>query len=190
MKTATVNISNRHIHLTQEHVEMLFGKGYELTVLRVLLQASQFAANETLTVSGPKGSLENVRIVGPERDATQIELTVSDARKIGISAPLRLSGDLAGSAPVILKGPAGKVELKEGAIVAKRHIHLSLNDAQEMGVKTGDTVLVRTFGERSVIFENVAVRVDEKTTELECHLDIEEANAALIKNGDKAEIIK
>jgi len=190
MKTATVNVSNRHIHLSQEHLEMLFGKGYELTVLKVLLQPTQFAAKETVDVSGPRGSFESVRIVGPVRKATQVELTVSDARKLGIKAPLRLSGNLEGSAPAVLKGPKGTVELKEGCIVAKRHVHMPLKDAEELGIMTGTPVLLRTFGERSVIFENVIARADKITTELECHLDIEEANAALIQNGDKAEIIK
>ncbi len=190
MKKVTVNVSNKHIHLTKEHVEMLFGKGYVLTKKKGLLQPAQFAANEVVTVVGPRNEIPNVRIVAPERNQTQIEITVADARHLGVEAFVRLSGDLKGSAPVTLKGPKGTVALKEGAIVAKRHIHFPVSDAKEMNFKTGDTVSIKVSGERSLIYENVVVRVDEKNAELECHLDIEEANAALIKNGDKADIIK
>lgn len=187
--TVTVNVSNRHIHLTKEHVDALFGAGYKLTAKKVLMQPTQFASNEVVDVAGPKGTLEKVRIVGPERARTQVEITVSEARKIGVEAFVRLSGDLEGSAGVTLKGPKGTVELKEGCIVAKRHIHASDTFAKKAGYKTGDIVSVKTSGERAVIFENVVIREDKDTPELECHLDIEEANAALIKNGDTAEII-
>lgn len=189
MKKTIVNVSNKHIHLSKEHVEALFGKGYSLTKKKTLLQPAQFAANEVLTIAGPRGQIENVRIVAPERDRTQIEITVGDARKLGIPAAVRLSGDLDGSPSVVLKGPAGTVELKEGCIVAKRHIHFPVKEAREMGLKTGDAVSVKAGGERALIFENVVIRVDEKNAEIECHLDIEEANAALIKNGDMAEIL-
>ncbi|MCL2144439.1 MAG: phosphate propanoyltransferase [Endomicrobia bacterium] len=191
MKTiVTVNVSNRHIHLSREHVEALFGAGYKLTVKKTLMQPIQFAANEVVDVLGPKGMLEKVRIVGPERIRTQVEITVSEARKIGIEAFVRLSGNLDGSAGVTLKGTEGIVELKEGCIVAKRHVHVPASFAEEFGYKTGDTVSMKTSGERAVVFENIVMRVDKNNAELECHLDIEEANAALIKNGDKAEIIK
>ncbi|MCL2485026.1 MAG: phosphate propanoyltransferase [Endomicrobia bacterium] len=186
----TVNVSNRHIHLTREHVEALFGKDYVLTKQKTLMQPHQFAANETLTVSGPRNEVSGVRIVGPERNQTQIEITVADARHLGIPAVLRVSGDLKGSASAILKGPEGIVELNEGVIVAKRHIHISETDAIEMSLKTGDLVFVKISGERALMYENVVIRTDKKNAEPECHLDIEEANAALIKNGDKADIIK
>lgn len=186
----TVNVSNKHIHLTKEHVEALFGAGYSLTVKKVLLQPSQFAANEVVDVTGPKGTLEKVRIVGPERSRTQVEITAAEARKIGVEAFVRLSGDLDGTASVTLKGTKGTVILKEGCIVAKRHIHVPSSYAEKEGYKTGDTVSVKVSGERALIFENVVVRTDEKNVEPECHLDIDEANAALIKNGDEAEIIK
>ena len=189
-KFVTVNVSNRHIHLSREHVEMLFGAGYKLTSKKALMQPIQFAANETVEVSGPKGTLENVRIVGPERIQTQVEITVAEARKIGVEAFVRLSGNLKGSAGVTLKGPKGSVKLNEGCIAAKRHVHFTEKEAAEMNLKTGDAVSVKVSGERALVFENVAVRADKNNAELECHLDIEEANAALIKNGDKAEIIK
>ncbi|MCL2390805.1 MAG: phosphate propanoyltransferase [Endomicrobia bacterium] len=188
-KRVTVNVSNRHIHLSREHVDVLFGKDYVLTKQKTLMQPHQFAANETLTVIGPRSEIDGVRIVAPERNQTQIEMTVSDARRLGIPVPLRLSGDLKGSAPAVLKGPKGTVELKEGAIVAKRHIHLSETDASEMNLKTGDIVSIKISGERALTYDNAVIRVDEKNAEAECHLDIEEANAALIKNGDKADII-
>ncbi|MDR1695336.1 MAG: phosphate propanoyltransferase [Endomicrobium sp.] len=186
----TVNVSNRHIHLTKEHIETLFGSGYALTEQKKLMQPHQFAANETLTVAGPRNEVSGVRIVGPERTQTQIEMTVSDVRYLGIKAPLRLSGDLEGSGAAVLKGPKGTVELKEGAIVAKRHIHISQKDADVMNLKDGDAVSVKMGGERALTYENTVIRIDEKNAGPECHLDIEEANAALIKNGDKADIIK
>ena len=188
-KPITINVSNRHIHLSREHVEMLFGAGYKLTVKKILMQPMQFAANETVDVSGPRGTLENVRIVGPERLRTQVEITVAEARKIGVEAFVRLSGDLKDSASVVLKGTKGSIEIKEGCIVAKRHVHFTEKDALEANLKTGDTVSVKVTGKRALTFDNVVVRADKNNAELECHLDIEEANAALIKNGDKAEII-
>jgi putative phosphotransacetylase len=189
MKKVTVNVSNRHIHLCAEHIDSLFGRGYKLSVKKVLMEPLQFAAEETLTVCGPKGEIENVRIVGPEREETQVELSVADARKIGVNVPVRLSGDISGSAGVILKGPAGTVELAQGCIAAKRHIHFPAGDAAAAGLKSGDSVSVKISGIRGLIFDNVIIRADEKNSVTECHLDIEEANAALVKNGDMAEII-
>lgn len=189
MKTV-INVSNRHVHLSKEHLEVLFGQGYKLNVKKVLLQPTQFAAEETLTIAGPRGEIQNVRIVSPEREKTQVEITVADARRLGIPAIVRLSGNLEGSAGAILKGPKGEVALSEGCIVAKRHIHFPLKEAQEMNVKTGDSVSIRIDGERALVFENIIVRVDKNNTIVECHLDIEEANAALVQNGNIAEIIK
>ncbi|MDR2426144.1 MAG: phosphate propanoyltransferase [Endomicrobium sp.] len=189
-KFITVNVSNRHIHLTREHVEALFGEGYRLSVKKVLMQPQQFSANEVVDVLGPKAALENVRIVGPERIQTQVEITAAEARKIGVETFVRLSGDLKGTAGVILKSAKGAVELKEGCIVAKRHLHFPPRDAAEMKLKNGDVVSVKVSGERALSFENMVVRIDEKNAEIECHLDIDEANAALIKSGDKVEIIK
>ncbi len=189
MRKTVVNVSNKHIHLSKEHVEALFGKGYVLTRKKTLMQPFQFAANEVLTLVGPRNRIENVRIVAPERERTQVEITVGDARQLGVPAAVRLSGDLDDSAGIILEGPAGIVELKEGCIVAKRHIHFPLKDAQELNLKTGDMVSVKISGERSLVYENVVIRVDKNNAEIECHLDIEEANAALIKNGDMAEIL-
>lgn len=188
-KTVTVNVSNRHIHLSREHIEALFGRGYRLSVKRILSQPHQFAANETADVCGPKGILEKVRIVGPERAFTQVEITAAEARKIGVGAFVRLSGDLKDSAGVILRGPAGAVELKEGCIVAKRHMHVPPGFCSQTGLKAGDAVSVKISGERGLVFGNIVIRQDEKIIAPECHVDIDEANAALIKNGDKAEII-
>lgn len=184
-----VGVSNRHIHLSQEHVEALFGPGYQLTKKKELM-GGQFAANECCTIVGLKlRAIENVRVLGPARKSTQVEISSTDARKLGINVPIRESGDIAGSAPIAIVGPKGAIYCKEGCIVAARHIHMSPADASAAGVSDGDYVSVKVENERGTTFNNVKIRVDDSFT-LEMHIDTDEANASEIKQGDKVMIIK
>lgn len=184
-----VGVSARHIHLTQEHVETLFGKGYQLTKKKMLM-GGQFASNEVVTIVGLKlRAIENVRILGPVRKKSQVEISATDAIKLGINVPVRESGDVAGSAPIAIVGPKGVLYLNEGCIIAMRHIHMSPADAMAAGVKDGDFVSVKAENERGTIFNHVKIRVDESFT-LEMHIDTDEANAAQIKCGDTVRIMK
>ena len=184
-----IGVSARHIHLTQEHVEALFGPGYRLTKKKDLM-GGQFAANETVTIVGLKlRAIENVRILGPVRKASQVEVSATDAIKLGMKVPVRESGDVKGSAAIAIVGPKGALYLKEGCIVAMRHIHMSPKDAEAAGVKDGDIVSVRADNERGTIFNHVKIRVDESFT-LEMHIDTDEANAAQISQGQTVTIIK
>lgn len=184
-----IGVSARHIHLTQEHVEALFGPGYQLTKKKELM-GGQFASNEIVTIVGLKlRAIENVRILGPVRKASQVEVSATDAIKLGMNVPVRESGDVAGSAPIAIIGPKGAVYLKEGCIVAMRHIHMSPKDAQAAGVKDGDIVSVKADNERGTIFNQVKIRVDDSFT-LEMHIDTDEANAAKIATGTTVTIIK
>lgn len=186
--TVPVGVSARHIHLTQEDVEKLFGAGYQLTKKKELM-GGQFAANEQCTVVGLKlRAIENVRILGPVRKKSQIEISATDARTLGVNAPLRQSGDTAGSAPVALVGPKGVVYLQEGCIVAARHIHMTPAEAASVSLKDGDYVSVRMGNERSAVLDHVKIRVDESFS-LEMHIDTDEANACQVKQGDLAQII-
>jgi putative phosphotransacetylase len=184
-----VGVSARHIHLTQEHVEILFGEGFHLTKKKDLM-GGQFACNETVTVVGLKlRAIENVRVLGPVRRASQLEISATDALKLGIAAPIRESGNVAGSAPIAVVGPKGAIYLKEGCIIAMRHIHMSPADALAAGVHDGDIVSVKADNERGTVFNQVKIRVNESFT-LEMHIDTDEANASKIKTGDKVTIIK
>lgn len=184
-----VGVSARHIHLTQEHVEALFGEGYHLTKKKDLM-GGQYACNETVTVVGLKlRAIENVRVLGPVRKASQLEISATDAMKLGIAAPIRESGNVAGSAPVAVVGPAGVIYLKEGCIIAMRHIHMSPADAAAAGVKDGDIVSVKADNERGTVFNQVKIRVNDSFT-LEMHIDTDEANASKIKTGDMVTIVK
>lgn len=183
-----VAISNRHVHLTKEDSNILFGADHSFKIMKQLSQPGQFACEEQVTLVGPKGVIENVRILGPARTHTQVELSVSDGFKLGIKAPIRDSGDLANSAGVTLVGPLGSVTLHEGAIVAARHIHMHTLDAARFGVKDKDRVSVKVPGPRGLIFNEMLVRVSDKY-QLEMHIDIDEANAASLKNQDYVEII-
>ena len=183
-----VGISARHIHLTQEHVEQLFGKGYQLTKKKELM-GGQFASNEQCTIVGLKlRAIENVRILGPVRSASQVEISATDARTLGVKAPTRQSGDTKGSAPIALVGPKGAIYLEEGCIVAARHIHLCPEDAKAAGVKDNDFVTVRMGNERGALLDNVKIRVDESFT-TEMHIDTDEANACQVKQDELAAII-
>jgi putative phosphotransacetylase len=187
-KGIPIGVSNRHVHLSQADLNSLFGSDAKLSTFRELSQPGQFAAEQKVTLVGPKGVIENVRVLGPVRKATQVEISVSDCFKLGVRAPIRSSGDLAGSAGVTLVGPKGSITLKEGVIIAERHIHLDPASAAAFGVKDGDRVSVRTTGSRALTFSEVLVRVSDKYRP-EMHVDIDEANAALLKNGDMVEIV-
>ena len=184
-----VGVSARHIHLTQEHVEALFGEGYQLTKKKGLM-GGQFASNETVTIVGLKlRAIENVRILGPVRSKSQVEISATDALRLGVNAPIRESGNIAGSAAIAVVGPKGAIYLNEGCIVAKRHIHMAPQDAMAAGVHDGDIVSVKADNERGTTFNNVQIRVDDSFT-LEMHIDTDEANAAKIATGDTVRIIK
>lgn len=183
-----VGISNRHIHLSQEDLNTLFGAGYELNKIKDLKQPGQYAAKEVVTIAGPKGSIQNVRILGPVRGATQVEISQTDSFSLGIKCPVRESGDIKGSGSVCVIGPKGSVILKENVIIAKRHIHMNENDAKTLNVQNGQLVNVITSGERRAIFTDVLVRVD-KNFELECHLDTDEANACCLGREATVKIV-
>jgi len=184
-----VGISNRHIHLSQQDLETLFGPGYELTVRGPLSQTGQFAAEETVTIEGPKSSISNVRILGPTRKETQIEISRTDSFALGLKPPVRDSGLLDGSPGVTVIGPKGRVTLDKGVILAQRHIHMNEEDAARFGVKDKEMVSVRVGGERGVVFENVLVRVRSDFV-LEMHIDTDEANAAILSNGELVEVFR
>ncbi|MCR5456489.1 MAG: phosphate propanoyltransferase [Clostridiales bacterium] len=186
-----VGVSNRHIHLTQEHVEVLFGKGYQLTPLKDLSQPGQYACKEQLTLIGPSlRAIEGVRVLGPVRKQSQVEISKTDSFTLKVKPPVRESGDLAGSAPITIIGPKGLVQLNEGCILANRHIHMSPADGERYGVKDGDYVSVETVGEgkRTKLYD-VQIRVSDKFI-LEMHLDTDDANACGIGNGSKVKLVK
>lgn len=177
MAKILIETSARHIHLTQEHVNVLFGEGHKLTHKKDLSQPGQYACEEKVTVVGPKKEIANVSILGPTRNATQIELSLTDARSIGLAAPVKESGDIVGSAGCKLVGPAGEVEIAEGVIVAKRHIHVTPEDAQSFGVNDKEVVKVKaTTDGRSLVFDDVVIRVSPSFATA-MHIDTDESNA-------------
>lgn len=186
-----VGVSNRHIHLTREHLDILFGAGYELTPLKDLSQPGQYACKEQLTLIGPSlRAIEGVRVLGPLRKASQVEISRTDSYTLKVKPPVRESGDLSGSAPITIVGPKGIVQLKEGCIIANRHIHMSPADGEKYGVSDGDYVAVQTVGDgkRTTLYD-VQIRVSDKFV-LEMHLDTDDANACGIGNGAKVKLIK
>jgi propanediol utilization protein len=183
-----VGISNRHIHLSETDKTILFGQNYKLTKLKDLRQPGQFACKETVTIKGPKGEIENVRVLGPERKQTQVEISQSDGIKLGISAPLRESGNLADSSPITVIGPNGSLSLSEGAITALRHIHMSASEAEKFGVRNGQIVSVKVNTPKGGTLDNVLVRSGE-THRLEMHIDTDEANAMGIQANQNVELI-
>lgn len=184
-----VGVSARHVHLTQEHVEILFGQGYQLTRQKELM-GGQFASNEKVTIVGLKlRAIEGIRILGPVRSASQVEISATDAIKLGIKVPVRESGDLAASAPIAVVGPKGAIYLKEGCIIAQRHIHMSPKDAIAAGAQDNDIVSVKAENDRGTTFNHVKIRVHDSYT-LEMHIDTDEANASKIVTGDTVTIIK
>ena len=189
MANFLIETSARHVHLTRDTVDTLFGKGYALTNKKDLSQPGQFACEEKVTVIGPKGSLK-ASILGPERSADQVELSLTDARTIGLAGvPVRESGDVAGSVGCIIEGPCGRVEIKEGVIAAKRHIHMTTADAEVFGVKDKDIVKVKVETARPLIFDDVVVRVSDSYA-LAMHIDTDESNAACAFGAVYGEIVK
>jgi putative phosphotransacetylase len=185
-----INLSNRHIHVSKEDLELLFGKGHALTRTKDLMQPGQFACAETVAIAGPKGRFEGVRILGPERKETQCEIMASDMFKLGLpNVPCRESGQLDGSSPFEIIGPAGSVKKSQGLIVAKRHIHFDPKSAAAFGVKDKEIVRLKAGGERGATFDNVVCRVNEAFA-LECHLDFDEGNAVGIGNGAMGEVVR
>ncbi|MGA3602736.1 phosphate propanoyltransferase [Lysinibacillus agricola] len=183
-----IGVSARHVHLAQAEVEKLFGENYQLTPKFELSQPGQFAAEETVVIAGPKGSIERVRILGPARSLSQVEISWTDAMKLGVKPPLRVSGDIKGSSPVTLIGPKGSVVLNEGLIIAQAHIHMSPADSARFQVADGQSVQIKVEGIRPIILSNVIIRVSERYR-LEMHIDTDEANAGLIQQGAFAEIV-
>ncbi len=185
-----VGVSNRHIHLSAAHVEILFGKGYQLTPLKELSQPGQFACKEQLTLIGPSlRPIEGVRVLGPVRSASQVEISRTDSFTLKVKPPVRESGDIKGSAPITIVGPKGVVTLEEGCIIANRHIHMSEEEGAAFNLKDGDYVTVEANGERRTTFYDVQVRVN-KAFRLEMHIDTDDANAAGIGNGAKVKIVR
>lgn len=190
MAKVLVETSARHVHVSEKDLETLFGAGYSLTKKKDLSQPGQYACVERVDVVGPKKTLAGVSILGPTRSKTQVELSLTDARSIGVAAPIRESGDVAGSGACKLVGPCGEVELAEGVIAAKRHIHMTTADAAEMGLKDKDVVSVKVEGgDRSLTFGEVVVRVSDSYA-LAMHIDTDESNAACVAPGTMGEIIK
>lgn len=186
-KLVPVGLSNRHAHLSQEDIDVLFGKGYALTNMKDLKQPGQYACEEKITVVGPRGSL-TMRVLGPARKQSQVEVSLTDGFALGVKPPVRQSGDLAASPGGKLVGPNGEVEISEGIIAASRHIHMHTSDGERYGIKDKDIVSVEFGGDRGVVFKNVLARVNEAFA-LEFHVDIDEGNGAGLKNGDEVEII-
>lgn len=184
-----VETSARHVHLTPEHIEILFGAGHTLTNKKDLSQPGQFACEERVTLVGPKKSIERVSILGPARPETQVELSFTDARTLGVEAPVRESGDVKGSAGCKLVGPCGEVEITEGVIIAKRHIHMTNADAEAFGVKDKQIVKVAINSEsRKTVYDDVVVRVKDSFA-LAMHIDTDEANAVCLPRNAMGEII-
>ncbi len=188
MKKIVVETSARHVHLTQEDLEVLLGPGKELTVKKMLSQPGQFASNERVNLVGPKRSINNVLILGPVRKETQVEISLTDARTLGVTAPIRESGDLTGTEGIKIVGPAGELDIDHGVIAAKRHLHLDTATAKEMGLKDKQVVSVKVEGERGLTFGEVVVRVSDKYAPA-VHLDTDEANAAGLSGEVFGEII-
>ncbi|MEH7354902.1 phosphate propanoyltransferase [Neobacillus drentensis] len=184
-----VGVSNRHIHLSKEDLNSLFGDGYQMAKLKDLSQPGQYACKETVTICGPKGAIEKVRILGPVRSKTQVEILEGDCYKLGVVTEPRLSGDLQGTPGITIIGPKGSVQTKEGLIVAQRHIHMNPEDAKNLGVHDGQVVSIEINGPRGGIFHNVAVRANDASA-LECHIDIDEANAMNVNSLTKIRLIK
>ena len=188
--TVPVGVSNRHIHLSKADLETLFGAGYELTPIKDLSQPGQFACKEQLTIIGPSlRPIEGVRVLGPVRKESQVEISRTDSFTLKVKPPVRESGDIKGSAPITIVGPKGIVTLKEGCIIANRHIHMSDEEGKMFGLNDGDYVTVEIDGERRTTFYDVQVRVN-KAFRLEMHIDTDDANAAGLKNGSKVSIVK
>ena len=183
-----VGISNRHIHLSQEHIEALFGTGHTLTKTKDLSQPGQFVCEETVTLIGPKGSIQGVRVLGPARKASQVELTRTDTFKLGVKPPVRDSGKLEETPGIDVEGPKGRVHMDQGVIVAARHIHMTPQDATKYSLKDGDHVRVAVPGPRGGVLEQVLVRVNPNYT-LDLHVDTDEGNGFGLVNGQQLDVL-
>lgn len=184
-----VGVSNRHIHISKEDLEVLFGKGHELTNIKDLKQPGEFASLETVDLKTKKGYIPKVRILGPIRENTQVELSLSDSYTLGLNPPIRESGNIKDSVGITIIGPKGEIQIEQGTIAAYRHIHMPTDFANFYGFKDKEIVSVASEGIRSVIFNNVMLRVSDKYA-LELHLDFDEANAGMIRNGDLLKIVR
>ena len=190
MQKIPVGVSGRHAHLSQEHLEILFGKDYQLTPMKDLSQPGQYAATEKIDVISPQGKkLEGVRILGPVRPASQVEISRSDALRFKFEAPVRSSGDVKGSGSATLVGPKGEVFIHEGMIIADRHIHFSLDEAESFGVTDGQIVSIKVDGVKPGILEQVLCRVSPKF-KLDCHLDTDDGSAFMLNTGDEVTLVK
>lgn len=185
-KKIKVEVSARHIHLTKEDFERLFGLGAKLTIKKKLSQPGMFAANETVMIKDEFCQLDNVRIVGPVRNYTQVEMSETEARNFKINPPLRKSGDIENTPGLTVIGPKGRIEIEKGVIIAQRHIHMTPEDAENIGAKEGDLLKVKVEGERGLVFDNVVARID-KNYAWACHIDTDEGNAAGIQGCKKGE---
>jgi len=185
----TVGVSNKHAHLTRGQIEALFGKEYQLTFLRNIKQPDEFVTNETISIEGPKGRLEHIRIMGPEREKGQVELSMTNAIAIGIEPAIRISHQVKNTPPLKLIGPMGTCNLEEGAIIPVRHLHMTPEEAVDLSLSEGQYVKVESEGVRGMIFKNVVVRIDPLFS-LEFHIDTDEANAAGLKTGDQVVLIR
>lgn len=183
-----VEVSARHVHLSQKDLELLFGSEYNLSKKNDLTQPSDFAANETVAISNFEFQISNLRVVGPVREQTQVEISKTDAIKLGLNPPIRLSGDINGSSEILLVGPNGEAKIKEGLIIAERHIHCATKEAKEMKLKNGDEVSVKIESERPITFHNVKVRVNDNY-KFCLHIDADEGNAAGINKTGEGIII-
>ena len=181
--------SARHLHISRKDLDILFGRGYQLTEYKPLSQPGQFACNEKVTVKGPKGEIKNVRILGPERTQTQVEISMTDSFKLGINPLVKMSGDIKGTPGAVIIGPAGQIELSEGVMISARHVHINEEQAALYNLKNGDIISLKKSGIRETIFGNVVVRRGNSHS-LELHIDTDEANAAMLKNGDLLELIR
>lgn len=184
-----VEASGRHAHLSREDIDFLFGKNYQLTPVKPLSQPGQYACKERITISGPKGVIKNVAVLGPERPNTQIELSITDARMLGINAPIRQSGDIQATPGITIANDDKIIKKDSGAVVAQRHIHITPEDAKRFGVSDKEVVKLKVFGERSLVFDEVVVRVSKDFATF-AHIDYDEANACGFKNGMLGLIVK
>ncbi|MBE0700212.1 MAG: phosphate propanoyltransferase [Acholeplasmataceae bacterium] len=190
MKKIPIGISGRHLHLSQEHLEILFGRGYTLTPMKDLTQPAQYAAEEKVDLMSPEGKLlTGVRILGPVRSVSQVEISRSDALRFKFIAPVRSSGDIAGSGSATLIGPKGEVKINEGVIIADRHIHFSVDEAKAFDIKDGDVVSLKIHGIKAGMLDNVLCRVSPNFR-LDCHLDTDDGSAFMLNTGDEVELVR
>ncbi|WP_019240722.1 MULTISPECIES: phosphate propanoyltransferase [Bacillus] len=189
MSYIPIAVSARHAHLSSNDVEALFGEGYQLTKKADLSQPGQFSAKETITIIGPKGTIENVRVLGPARELTQIEISMTDVVKLGVDPHVRVSGDITGTSPIRILGPKGVLDKQEGVIIAANHIHMNEQDAKQFSVENGEYVRIIAMGQRPITFEKVLIRVSSRF-KLEMHIDTDEANAGLISTGKRGILSK